>query len=199
MENSSPERSERRGICPERTRPSRSHARYRAGCKEPGGPMRAVNASRRACAQRRSVPLIPHADKYVVSDGVPGVMNADEEQQQRRTSDDKQSLAGMSVSRERRDRLPGSAQDCRQKQGRAEVNDRRCREGGAGLRRSQRRPLGNERQDDELQTDQGTCSRTDDDVKAIPFGELRHVFSSSMYWASGRTARNDTNADSHGA
>src|SRR5207245_7852358 len=66
-----------------------------------------------------------------------------------------------------------------QKQGRAEVNDRRRREGGAGVRRSQRRPLGDERQNDELQTDQGTCSRTDDHVKAIPFGELRHVFTSS--------------------
>ena len=64
---------------------------------------RSSRFGRHVVARRmRSVPLIPHADEYVVGDGVPRVVNADEEQQQRRTSDDKQSLAGMRVSRERR-------------------------------------------------------------------------------------------------
>src|SRR6266571_7353214 len=55
----------------------------------------------------RSAPLSlsrPPVDKYVVGDAVPGVMNADEEQQQRRSSDAEQSLAGVGESRECRKR-----------------------------------------------------------------------------------------------
>ena len=56
-------------------------------------------------AQRRSVPLIPHADKYVVGDAVPGVVNADEEQQQRRSSHAAAQLNAYRASTEMLDRI----------------------------------------------------------------------------------------------
>lgn len=39
--------------------------------------------------------VVPGLDKHVVRDGIPGVVNADEEQQQHRRCDAKQSLAQM--------------------------------------------------------------------------------------------------------
>jgi hypothetical protein len=44
--------------------------------------------------------LSPFLDKDVVRDGIPGVMNADEEQQQRRRCNAKQGVAQMGASRE---------------------------------------------------------------------------------------------------
>ena len=52
------------------------------------------------------------------------------------------------------------------------MNDRRGFKCGAGVRRTQRGPLGDERHDDELQSNQGTRRRSDDDVKAVPSREL---------------------------
>ena|SRR6266536_1244588 len=60
---------------------------------------------RRARCKRDYLPFpIRVVHQYMVGDAVPGVMNADEEQQQRRSSDAKQSLAGVRESRERRKR-----------------------------------------------------------------------------------------------
>ncbi|MGD1155548.1 MAG: hypothetical protein ABSA41_06935 [Terriglobia bacterium] len=44
--------------------------------------------------------LSPFLDKDMVRDGIPGVMNADEEQQQRRRCNAKQGVAQMVASRE---------------------------------------------------------------------------------------------------
>src|SRR6266699_6068502 len=59
-------------------------------------------AAGESALQGSSVLRIPPSDEYVVGDGVPGVVDADEEQEQCRSSDAKQSLAGMRESRKRR-------------------------------------------------------------------------------------------------
>ena len=45
-----------------------------------------------------SLPLFTLLDKYVVGDGVPGIVNANKEEQQRRSANDEQSWARMGVS-----------------------------------------------------------------------------------------------------
>ena len=45
-----------------------------------------------------SLPLFTLLDKYVVRDGVPGIVNANKEEQQRRSANDEQSWARMGVS-----------------------------------------------------------------------------------------------------
>ena len=55
---------------------------------------------------------------------------------------------------DRRDRWSGSVEKRRQLQRDAEMNDRRRRKRGAGLRGGYRRPLDNERHDHELKADQ---------------------------------------------
>ena len=56
------------------------------------------------------------------------------------------------------------------------VNDARGREGSACLRvASGDRHVGDERNDDALQPDQGTGGRADDDVEVFPAGERCHV------------------------
>src|SRR5207245_1449794 len=72
------------------------------------------------------------------------------------------------------DALPGNAQDRRDEQHGAEMDDRRRGERGAGLRRVQLRFFCDQRQDDELQADQGGRAAADDDVEAFPFGKLGH-------------------------
>lgn len=54
------------------------------------------------------------------------------------------------------------------------MNDGRTRERGAGRRRMHRRPVVNQRHNDELQSDECAGSRTDDYVKAVSRGELWH-------------------------
>jgi hypothetical protein len=86
--------------------------------------------------------------------------------------------------------VPRSAQKRGQKQSSAEMNDRRRSERGTGLLRTQRRPVGNQRHHDELQSDQGTCRRCDDEVEAVPFGQLWHESAHSAnrskpYFSSG--------------
>src|SRR5437868_4263652 len=67
------------------------------------------------------------------------------------------------------------------------MNDCRGRKCGSGLRRTKWGPLGNERYNDELQSNQGTCGRADDYVKAVPFCQLGHVVaSSSVAFAPGK-------------
>jgi len=44
-------------------------------------------------------PLFPFLDKDVIRDGVPGIMNANEEQQQRRRGDEEKGWPRMGVSR----------------------------------------------------------------------------------------------------
>src|SRR5690349_8202410 len=45
-----------------------------------------------------SLPLFPFFDKYVIHDGVPGIVNANKEEQQRRSANDEQGRARMRVS-----------------------------------------------------------------------------------------------------
>ncbi len=45
-----------------------------------------------------SLPLFTFLDKYVVPDDVPGIVNANKEEQQRRSANDEQSWARMGVS-----------------------------------------------------------------------------------------------------
>ena len=45
-----------------------------------------------------SLPLFTLLDKYVVRDGVPGIVNANKEEEQRRSANDEQSWARMGVS-----------------------------------------------------------------------------------------------------
>ena len=54
------------------------------------------------------------------------------------------------------------------------MDDHRRDERGAGLRHAQRRPLGEQREHDELQPDQRARGRADDDVEALPFRKLCH-------------------------
>ena len=72
------------------------------------------------------------------------------------------------------DRLPWSAQKRRHQQNGAEMNDRRRCKRGTGLWRAYGWPLGDERHDDKLQSDQGARGRSDTYIEAIPFGHLRH-------------------------
>src|SRR2546425_700642 len=61
------------------------------------------------------------------------------------------------------------------------MNDVRRREGAAGLRlRSAKRPSSNERNDDELQSDQGPRGRADDHVEVFPSVEGAHEGSTSL-------------------
>src|SRR2546425_4779690 len=61
------------------------------------------------------------------------------------------------------------------------MNDARCRESAAGLRGlSGEGPSGNERNDDELQSDQGAGRRADDDVEVLPSLDSCHVPSTSL-------------------
>src|SRR5437016_4800735 len=60
------------------------------------------------------------------------------------------------------------------------MDDRGRGKRGATLGRARRRVFGNERHDDELQSDEGSRTRADDDVKALPFGELWHVVPSRL-------------------
>jgi hypothetical protein len=70
----------------------------------------------------------------------------------------------------RGDRWPGDAEKRRQQQGGAEMNDRQRRKGGAGVGDAYRRPVGDERHDDELQADERARRRADDHVEAVPSG-----------------------------
>jgi hypothetical protein len=54
------------------------------------------------------------------------------------------------------------------------MNLGRAAEPSAGLGRACRWPLGNQREDNELQSDQGSGGRPDDDVEAVPLGEFGH-------------------------
>src|SRR5260221_465408 len=71
--------------------------------------------------------------------------------------------------------MPRRAQNRRQKKHRAEVNDGRRGECGASFRRGELRPAREEREDDELQSDQRARRAADDDVEALPLGELGHL------------------------
>src|SRR6058998_3870643 len=121
------------------------------------------------------LPLPPDAPRY--EDGVRRAAQAHEPPERRRGGD----------------ALPGNAQNRRDEQHGAEMDDRRRSERGAGLRRVQVRFFCDQRQDDELQADQGSCAPADDDVEAFPFGKLGHVVSyflnrSKRYASSGPPA-----------
>ncbi len=45
-----------------------------------------------------SLPLFPFLDKYVIRDGIPGIVNANKEEQQRRSANDEQGWARMGLS-----------------------------------------------------------------------------------------------------
>src|SRR5882672_9003718 len=74
--------------------------------------------------------------------------------------------------REGADAVPRNPENGRQQQHRAEMNDGRRQVRRAAFRRGQLRLLGDQRQDDELQTDQGAGRRADDDVEALPLDDL---------------------------
>src|ERR1700685_26843 len=67
---------------------------------------------------------------------------------------------------------PRSMQKRRQKQNDAEVNDRGTSECGASLSRTCDGPVGDQRKNNKLQSDQGARSRSDDYVEVVPFGEF---------------------------
>src|SRR2546427_12465234 len=61
------------------------------------------------------------------------------------------------------------------------MNDARCRESAAGLRGlSGEGPSGNQRDDDELQSDQGAGRRADNDVEVFPSVKGGHERSTSL-------------------
>jgi hypothetical protein len=52
------------------------------------------------------------------------------------------------------------------------MNDRWAAKCGTGLSPTDSRPLGNERQDDELQSNESARGRPDNYVEAVPFGDF---------------------------
>jgi hypothetical protein len=79
----------------------------------------------------------------------------------------------------RRDRLPGRAQKRRYQQNNTEVSDRRRAKGGTcgtSIATASGRARGNERQYDELQPDQRTRGRADDQLEGVPFGEFGRCY-----------------------
>src|SRR5215472_13472143 len=71
-------------------------------------------------------------------------------------------------------------QQHRQKQGGTEMNDGGTAKSSASLSHSFCRPVGNQREDDELQSDQRAGRRSDDDVEVVPSGEFCHGFASAF-------------------
>jgi len=70
------------------------------------------------------------------------------------------------------DRVPRHGDGRGQQQDRAEVDDGRRGKGGARFPGKHFRVVGNERQDNELEPDEGARGPADDQAKSAPFGEF---------------------------